>query len=241
MVQMDTETTMHDGSWDTLPILMEALVEIILGQGPICIWVFTTNITDEFISQLDIMHAHNASMDFRHHMLQLGDKEVPLRHPGAQLRSTPCMNGNSKVAVARCDRIVVAWLEGSIGVVDSLTGTGSRATNQAEVRTLVQPSARVPWDHWLQKRTKGRVPTKEPWCLRWVALRMEQFGNSSARTNPWGMEAVCHQERKQMCQGYHDIKVSFMRIFTDFTGTSSQRRNGDIPVGYSGQATLWRK
>jgi hypothetical protein len=104
--------------------------------------MFTTSITDEFILELDIMHAHDASVDFRHHVLQLGDEEVPLRHPGVRLHSTPCTNGNSEVAVAQCDRVVVVWLQGSMEVVDSLTETGSRATHQAEVRTLIQPQGR---------------------------------------------------------------------------------------------------
>jgi hypothetical protein len=168
MVQMDAKPTLHDASGDTLPILMEALVEKTLGQRPICIWVFTANITEEFILELDIMHAHKASVDFRCHVLQLGDEEVPLRHPGTQPHSTPCMNGNSEVAVARCHRVVAVWLEGSMEVVYSLTGTGS--TLQAEVRMLVQPTRKVPLkmtgDRWLQKHTKGGVSTKVPWCLR---------------------------------------------------------------------------
>jgi hypothetical protein len=55
MVQMDAPPTIHDASGDILPILMEASVEIKMGQGPICIWVFTANITDEFILE---HHAH---------------------------------------------------------------------------------------------------------------------------------------------------------------------------------------
>jgi hypothetical protein len=55
------------------------------------------------------------------------------------------------------------------------------------------------------------------------------------------MRDVRHQERKKMCQGHHDINVSFMRMFTDVTGISPERRKDDACVGYSGQAALWRE
>jgi hypothetical protein len=74
MVQMDAEPTLHDASGDLLPILMAAFMDINLGQDPICIWVFTANITDELILELDIMHAHDAAVEFRRHVLQLGDE-----------------------------------------------------------------------------------------------------------------------------------------------------------------------
>jgi hypothetical protein len=80
---------------------MEVLVEMALGQGPICIWVFAANITDEFILGPDIIYAHDASVEFRCHVLQLGNKEMSLRHTGAQPLSTPCMNGNSEVAAVQ--------------------------------------------------------------------------------------------------------------------------------------------
>jgi hypothetical protein len=34
---------------ETLPILKKALLQLILGQHPLKIWVFTAEITDEFI------------------------------------------------------------------------------------------------------------------------------------------------------------------------------------------------
>jgi hypothetical protein len=39
------------------------------------------------------------------------------------------MKGNSKVAVAECDRVTAMLLEGPLEAVDILAGKGSRATH----------------------------------------------------------------------------------------------------------------
>jgi hypothetical protein len=56
-------------SEETLPILKEALVKLTLGQCPLTTWVFVANITDEFVLGLDVMHAHDPSVDLRCHVL----------------------------------------------------------------------------------------------------------------------------------------------------------------------------
>jgi hypothetical protein len=48
--------SLQKASWETLPVLKEALVELTLGQKPLHIWVFITEITDEFILRLDFLH-----------------------------------------------------------------------------------------------------------------------------------------------------------------------------------------
>jgi hypothetical protein len=53
-------------------------------------------------------------------------------------RVQPMYEGNSNVAAARCDRVVVVQLEGPLEAVDSLLGTSSRTVHQAEARTPVQ-------------------------------------------------------------------------------------------------------
>jgi hypothetical protein len=51
------------------------------------------------------------------------------------------------------------------------------------------------------------------------------------------MMTVCHQDWKQKYQGQHD-----MEVVANVTCTLPKRRkNGDTPVGYSGQATLRRE
>lgn len=76
-------------SRETLPILKEALVTLTLGQHPLTTWVFVSEIFHMFILGLYITYTHNAPMNFRGHVVQLGNAEVPLRHPGVQLHSTP--------------------------------------------------------------------------------------------------------------------------------------------------------
>jgi hypothetical protein len=43
------------GSGRTIPVVKEALVQLILGQQALKIWVFVIDITDEFILVLDIL------------------------------------------------------------------------------------------------------------------------------------------------------------------------------------------
>jgi hypothetical protein len=47
--------------------LKEVSVKLILGWGPLTTRLFVANITNKFILGLDVMHAHNASMDLRCH------------------------------------------------------------------------------------------------------------------------------------------------------------------------------
>jgi hypothetical protein len=65
--------------------------------------VFVISITNEFILGLDVMHAHDASVDLRRRVLQLSDEELPLWQPRARPLWPPCTKGNSEV-VARYDQ-----------------------------------------------------------------------------------------------------------------------------------------
>jgi hypothetical protein len=47
-------------SWETLPILKEALVELTLGQSPIRIAVFIMENANEFILGLHVLHTYDA-------------------------------------------------------------------------------------------------------------------------------------------------------------------------------------
>jgi hypothetical protein len=83
--------------------------------------MFVTNITDELILELDVIHVHDAYVDWRRHVLQLGNEEVSLCCPGGNCIQPPPLEA-----------------------VDSLAGMGSRAAHEAEARMLVQPSRKVP-------------------------------------------------------------------------------------------------
>jgi hypothetical protein len=81
-------------SGQSIPILKEAYVELILGKRLLIIWVLVANITEEFTLGLDVLYAHKAVVDLGRHVLRLDDEEVPLRLP------SPLTKGNSKVTEA---------------------------------------------------------------------------------------------------------------------------------------------
>jgi hypothetical protein len=64
--------------------------------------------------------------------------------PRGSTSFTPSMKGSSEVAVVQHNRVEAVWLEGPLEVVDSVTGTGSRATHHADVKTAVHPSRVMP-------------------------------------------------------------------------------------------------
>jgi hypothetical protein len=64
-----TKCALQTAPGETLPILKEVLVTLTLGRHPLITSVFIANITDEFILGLNVMHAHNASMNLRHHVV----------------------------------------------------------------------------------------------------------------------------------------------------------------------------
>jgi hypothetical protein len=50
-------------------VLKKSLAELTLRQCPLWSWVSVTEITDEFILGLNVLHAHNAFTDLGHHVL----------------------------------------------------------------------------------------------------------------------------------------------------------------------------
>jgi hypothetical protein len=91
-------------------------------------WVFVANISNKFILRMDVLHAHNASMDLGCCVLQMDDEEVPLWHHGVRPHSSSYMNRNSEVAGTWCGRVVVMKLEGPPQAAENFTATDSRAT-----------------------------------------------------------------------------------------------------------------
>jgi hypothetical protein len=57
-------------SGEIIPFLKVALVVLTLGLSAFNIWVFVAEITDEFILGLDVLRAHDASMDLGRHVLR---------------------------------------------------------------------------------------------------------------------------------------------------------------------------
>lgn len=60
--------------------------------------------------------------------------------------------------------------------------------------TLKGGALKKGWDHWSQEYNKEGTPMKGPWCSRWVAIWRKQFGNITARTNPWILKAICYHD-----------------------------------------------
>jgi hypothetical protein len=63
----------------TIPVMKEVLVELILGQRALKIWVFVADIRGEFTLGLDILRAYDESVDVGRHVLRLGQEEAPVR------------------------------------------------------------------------------------------------------------------------------------------------------------------
>jgi hypothetical protein len=65
-------------SGETIQLMKEAFVLLTLGWQAFRIWVFVSDIRDEFILGLDVLRAYDASVDLGRHLLLLGQKEVTL-------------------------------------------------------------------------------------------------------------------------------------------------------------------
>lgn len=82
---------------------MEAIMELILGRFALQIWVFTAEITDDLILELDdILCTHDTSVDLKHHVLQLDEE------------GSPYTTATENVLPALCGRVVAAWMEDSL-------------------------------------------------------------------------------------------------------------------------------
>jgi hypothetical protein len=76
--------------------IRKALVMLILGRLSLTAWVFVASITENFSLGFDGMHAYEASLDLRHHVLGLEMREeVPLRPTGCD-RLDPLYDGKQR-------------------------------------------------------------------------------------------------------------------------------------------------
>jgi hypothetical protein len=98
------------GSGRTMTIVREALVELTLGQRALKIWVFVADITGEFTLSLDILQAYVATVDVGHHVLRLGQNEVPVTET-----PTASVLTRSRLTESHRNRRPVCWLCGGTG------------------------------------------------------------------------------------------------------------------------------
>jgi hypothetical protein len=106
-----TKCALQTTSGETLPILKEAFVTLTLWRRPLGIWVFVADITNELILGLDVLRAHDASVDLGRQMLPLGEEEVSLWSPSLDPQPSCLVVGDNQVIPAQCERVVMAQLE----------------------------------------------------------------------------------------------------------------------------------
>jgi hypothetical protein len=113
--QPNQRLTLQTVSGESLPILKVVFLTVTLGQRPLKIWVFITDIT-EFILGLDILRAYDASVDIGRQRLRLAEEEVSLWSPGVGLRLSSLVVAEYQVIPARCEGIIIARFESPLGV-----------------------------------------------------------------------------------------------------------------------------
>jgi hypothetical protein len=149
-----------------MPVVKEAHVELTMGRRTLRSWVFVAVIKDDFILGLDILRAHETSVDTGGRVLLLGQYEVPVREaptPSESKRARPTpKRGNRRPVCWQCGRTGHLWRECLRGPVkgtvdkgdwrrDCATGRGSEAKRQ------MPESARTPPYLTHQSDEKGRL------------------------------------------------------------------------------------
>jgi hypothetical protein len=112
--------TIQTVSGESFPIFKEVLLTLNLGRRPLRMWVFAHNITNEFASGLDILRAYDASLGLGYQTFRLAKEEVSLWSPGARPRPSSLVVAKDQVIPAKCEGILKARLESSLGVESDL-------------------------------------------------------------------------------------------------------------------------
>jgi hypothetical protein len=104
---------LQTASGETIPVVEEARVELTIGRRTLRSWVFVADITDDYILELDILLAYDASVDIGRRVLRLGRDEVPVREaPMASVlkRTRPTENRrNGRPVCWQCGRTGHLW------------------------------------------------------------------------------------------------------------------------------------
>jgi hypothetical protein len=97
-----------DGIWGSLTILKEVSLTLTLGQRPLKMLVYITNITDDFILELEILRAYDACVYLGCQMLHLAEEEVSLCSPRVGPRSSSLVLANDQMIPAQCVVVTMA-------------------------------------------------------------------------------------------------------------------------------------
>jgi hypothetical protein len=92
----------------SLTILKEVFLTLTLGQHPLKVWVYVTNITNELHLKLEILSVYDASMDLERQMLHLAEEEILLWSPGAGPQPSSLVVDNNQMIPAQCKGVVMA-------------------------------------------------------------------------------------------------------------------------------------
>jgi hypothetical protein len=151
-----------------MPVVKEAHVELTMGQRTLRSWVFVADIKDDFILGLDILRAHDASVDIERLVLRLGQDEVPVREaPTASelKRARPIENRrNWRPVCWQCGRIGHLWRGCPRGpakgtVVRSDWRRDCATGRRSEAKRQMAESALTPPYLTHQSDEKGRLET----------------------------------------------------------------------------------
>jgi hypothetical protein len=137
--QPNQRYTLQTVSGEALPVLKEVFLTLTLK-----IWVFVTNITNEFILEL---RAYDASVNVGRQTLRLAEEELSLWRSGAGPRPSRLLVVKDQVIPAQCEGIVMTRLESPLGVENGLVEPSPQAHPPQGLyiaRTLVRHRREVP-------------------------------------------------------------------------------------------------
>jgi hypothetical protein len=152
-----------------MPVVREANVELTMGQRTLRSWVFVADIADDHILGLDILRAHDASVNIGRRLLRLGQDEVPVRQTrteSASKRTRPIENRrNWRPVCWHCGRTGHLWRGCPRGpakeAVDRSNWRRDGATRRrSEARRQMADSARTPP---CLMRSNGWASAWQPW------------------------------------------------------------------------------
>jgi hypothetical protein len=151
-----------------MPVVKEAHVDLTMGRRTLRSWVFVADIKDDFILGLDILRAHNASVDIGRRVLRLGQDEVSVREAStesASKRTRPTENcRNWRPVCWQCGRTGHLWRGcprlPAKGTVDRSDWRRDCATGRrSEAKRQMPESAPTPPYLTHQSDEKGRLET----------------------------------------------------------------------------------
>jgi hypothetical protein len=162
-------------------------------------WVFITNITNEFILGLGIRRAYGVSVDFGCQTLRLTEEELSLWSPGVGPRPSSLAVAKDQVIPAKCKGILMARLESPLKVESDLVEQSPKAHPPKGIyiaRTLVQDrqeEATVKTSGAMKERHRKRNITSEhsgqpeKWSRGICGARKELVVTSSKMTRHAGV------------------------------------------------------